>query len=107
LLSRGGNNLHLVAAKLRALSVVIAESDETPTDSPERSATVSFFLEIYEMLVILPRCFSSTSRMLLRLQIEAVGMFASIKGGNIHLAFGQADVRGDFLTQSELRLKRA
>jgi hypothetical protein len=32
----GGNNLHLIAAKLRALSVVIAESDETPTDSPER-----------------------------------------------------------------------
>jgi hypothetical protein len=55
-----GNNPHLVAAKSRALSVVIAESDETPTDSPERSATVSFFLEIYEMLVILPRCFSST-----------------------------------------------
>jgi hypothetical protein len=70
---------------LRALSVVIVESDETPTDSPERlperSATVSFFLEIYEMLVILPRCFSNTSRMLLRLQVEAVGMFASIKGG--------------------------
>jgi len=62
---------------------------ETPTDSPKRSATVSFFLEIYEMLVILPRCFSNTSGMLLRLQIEAVGMFASIKGGNFHLASGR------------------
>ena len=41
------------------------------------------------MLVILPRCFSNTSRMLLRLQMEAVGMFASIKGGNFHLASGR------------------
>ena len=48
----------------------------------EHSATVSFFLEIYEVLVILPRCFSNTPGMLLRLQIEAVDMFANIKGGN-------------------------
>lgn len=55
-----------------------------PTDS--RTFTVSFFLEIYEMLVILPRCFSNAPSMLLRLQIEAVDMFANIKGGNFQLA---------------------
>jgi len=49
--------------------------------------------------VILPRRFSNTPGMLLRLQIEAVDMFANIKGGNFHLTSGQADVRDGFRTQ--------